>query len=569
MGKGSFGPGPSWSQSKLKAGWLEMRALMGMCTVLAVAAIVVTTLYYPFEGLGSFELSSSHCNCEAQLQWSIQLEHEKQEHLRQMLTTIGLSTSRAEQQQAISRPSNCCTKSEFPPDPRSTGKPHILREWETPAVVEGKEWEKLHEASYGVPRKFVPLGSAAFLFVQFGAYRGGRNSFAVVGLGPKGLHVHGNPEFQCSWESSDASITIPGNATKYLPDWGYGKQYTVVVVNCTFPSDVGADGSGGRLAMVATHGSWDSTGLEDVAFEALTEQPGEVDGAAFQPPYRYEYLYCGSPLFGSISPQRMREWISYHAMLFGPRSHFILYDAGGIHDEVRRILEPWVKLGRVTVMNIRQQMRYDTYYYNQFLVVNDCLFRAKALANWTFFFDVDEFLHVPWYMTFDAVMTELRTLGRRATQVVFAQKPISHNHCAGNVSSSSDGNMSSLWAMEKLTYRRTQITETNGFMDKKFAIQARYALSTGVHRSEDLMYSEQGLKLENATLYEDWRLHYYHYHNTINHRQEVCEQFVDPSIRNATRLDNVVHEFDDTMVPLAAQVRDFELRTVGELPTII
>lgn len=127
----------------------------------------------------------------------------------------------------------------------------------------------------------------------------------------------------------------------------------------------------------------------------------------------------------------------------------------------------------------------------------------------------------------------------------------------------------SLWAMEKLTYRRTQITETNGFMDKKFAIQARYALSTGVHRSEDLMYSEQGLKLENATLYEDWRLHYYHYHNTINHRQEVCEQFVDPSIRNATRLDNVVHEFDDTMVPLAAQVRDFELRTVGELPTII
>ncbi|KAG6548249.1 hypothetical protein Mapa_010300 [Marchantia paleacea] len=569
MGKGNFGPGPSWSQCKLKAGWLEMKALVGMCTVLAVAAIMMTTLYFPLEGLGSFDLSSSHCNCEAPLQWSIQLEHEKQEHMRQMLATIGLSTSRDQQHQAIARPSKFPTQSEFSQDPRTTRRPQILREWEAPAIVEEKEWEKLHDASYGVPRKFVPLGSASFLFVQFGAYRGGRNSFAVVGLGPKPLHVHGNPGYECSWESSDSSIKIQGNATKFLPDWGYGKQYTVVVVNCTFQSDVGADGSGGRLAMVATHGSWDSTGLEDVPFVALTEQPGEFDGAAFEPPYKYDYLYCGSPLYGSISPQRMREWMSYHAMLFGPRSHFILYDAGGIHDEVRRILEPWLKLGRVTVMNIRQQMRYDTYYYNQFLVVNDCLFRAKSLANWTFFFDVDEFVHVPWYLSFDSVMTELQKIGRKATQVVFQQKPISHNHCTGNISSSSDRNISSLWAMEKLTYRRTQITEANGFMDRKYVIQARYALSAGVHRSEDLTYPERGWKLEDASTYEDWRLHYYHYHNTINHRQEVCQKFVDPSIRNATRLNKVVHEFDDTMVPLAAKVREFELQTVGELPMII
>jgi len=67
---------------------------------------------------------------------------------------------------------------------------------------------------------------------------------------------------------------------------------------------------------------------------------------------------------------------------------------GGIHDEVYKILEPWVKLGRVSIQNVREADVYDGYYHHQFAMVNDCMLRAHSLANWTFFFDMDEYLFV-------------------------------------------------------------------------------------------------------------------------------------------------------------------------------
>lgn len=305
--------------------------------------------------------------------------------------------------------------------------PKVL-EWRLPAVTNDRPHEKLDDPqTYGEPRRFVPMGSGAFLFIQFGAYRGGSNTFAVVGLGTKGLHQHGNPGFECSWVSGGE--TVQGNATKYYTDWGFGKQYTVVVVNCTFESDVGVDGTGGRLEFAANHGSLDHTGLRDVRFVALTEEPKIYDGSVFEAPYKYDYLYCGSPLFGNVSPQRMREWIAYHIRLFGPRSHFILYDAGGIHDDVRRILQPWIKLGFISLINVRQEARYDVYYFSQFLVNADCIFQAKTLANWTFFFDVDEYLHVPDQLSLDQVMQDYYNMGRRAQQVLFKQNFMNHNHC--------------------------------------------------------------------------------------------------------------------------------------------
>jgi hypothetical protein len=31
----------------------------------------------------------------------------------------------------------------------------------------------------------------------------------------------------------------------------------------------------------------------------------------------------------------------------------------------------------------------------QFTMLNDCMLMSQTLANWTFFFDVDEFLYIP------------------------------------------------------------------------------------------------------------------------------------------------------------------------------
>jgi hypothetical protein len=105
----------------------------------------------------------------------------------------------------------------------------------------------------------------------------------------------------------------------------------------------------------------------------------------------------------------MREWMANHAHFFGPRSHFVFHDAGGITPEVRAVLDPWVRADRITVQDVRAEAEFDSYYYGQFLVVNDCLHRYRHAANWTFFFDVDEYLYLPVLTRCSAISQLTRT----------------------------------------------------------------------------------------------------------------------------------------------------------------
>lgn len=447
----------------------------------------------------------------------------------------------------------------------------VLEEWRLPSVADDRPKEQLSGPdTFGEPRRFMPLGSSAFLFVQFGVYRYGPNMFAVVGLGPKSLHDHGNPGFECSWVSNEENSKPVRGWTKISsPDWGLGKQYSCLVVHCTFNSAVGENGSGGKLEFVANHGSSDQTGLPDVKWIALNEEPNKYDALIFGPPFKYDYVYCGSPLFGSLSPQRMREWVAYHVWLFGPRSHFVFYDAGGVHEGVRKVLEPWVELGFVSVLNTRQESRYDDHYYSQFLVNNDCLFKSKTMANWTFFFDVDEYVYVPEEFSFEQVMLDFAKMGRRAQQVHMKQNFMSNNHCRNESLDSEE--LGRQWALEKLVYRRTQHTKLWGFENRKYAIQARYALSTGVHNSMDTLVPK-GQSRQDTVLNEDRKLTYNHYHHTIDNHGEICEKFVDPSL-NLTKLETRGewgwHVLDFGMSIFADAVREFENRTVGQLPFVL
>ncbi|GAB4840836.1 Galactan beta-1,4-galactosyltransferase gals1 [Ancistrocladus abbreviatus] len=252
-------------------------------------------------------------------------------------------------------------------------------------------------------RQFTAYGNAAALFVQMGAYRGGPATFAVVGLASKPIHVYGKPWYKCEWISSNGT-SIKAKAYRMLPDWGYGRVYTVVVVNCTFPNgNPNHHNLGGKLLLYAYYGL---SPRKYEKFTALEEAPGNYNEARFHPPYPYEYLYCGSSLYGNLSAARIREWMAYHAWFFGPRSHFVFHDAGGVSAEVRKVLEPWVKAGRATVQDIRAQEEFDGYYYNQFLVVNDCLHRHRFAANWTFYFDVDEYIYLPDGNSLESVLNE-------------------------------------------------------------------------------------------------------------------------------------------------------------------
>ncbi|XP_050376118.1 galactan beta-1,4-galactosyltransferase GALS1 [Argentina anserina] len=392
-------------------------------------------------------------------------------------------------------------------------------------------------------RLFQSYGNAAALFVLMGAYRGGPKTFAVVGLASKPIHVYGRPWFKCEWISTNGS-SIRALAYKMLPDWGYGRVYTVVVVNCTFPVNPNQDNSGGKLTVNAYYGD---NPRRFEKFTALEEAPSSYNESKFHPPYDYEYLYCGSSLYGNLSASRIREWMAYHAWFFGPKSHFVFHDAGGVSPEARAVLEPWVKAGRATVQDIRDQAQYDGYYYNQFLVVNDCLHKYRYSANWTFYFDVDEYIYLPDGNTLESVLNEFSDY----TQFTIEQNPMSSALCLND----STQDFSRQWGFEKLLFRDSR---TGLRRDRKYAIQAKQAYATGVHMSENVA----GKTLHKT---ED-RIRYYHYHNSIQVRGEVCRELVPMSAKNnVTMYNNLPYVFDDKMKKLASTIKEFERKTIGEV----
>ncbi|XP_010270611.1 PREDICTED: galactan beta-1,4-galactosyltransferase GALS1-like [Nelumbo nucifera] len=390
-------------------------------------------------------------------------------------------------------------------------------------------------------RLFHSYGNAASLFVQMGAYRGGPSTFAVVGLASKPLHVYGRPWFKCEW-LSNSNLSTKAKAYKMLPDWGYGRVYTVVVVNCTFSINPNADNTGGKLLLYAYY-SPSPKRYEKII--ALSEKSGSYNESKYNPPYPYSYLYCGSSLYGNLSAARIREWMAYHAWFFGPRSHFVFHDAGGVRPEVRAALEPWVRAGRATVQDIRDQVEFDGYYYNQFLVVNDCLHRYRHAANWTFYFDVDEYIYLPDGNTLESVLQEFSDY----TQFSIEQYPMSSNLCLND----STQNYSKQWGFEKLLFKESR---TGIWRDRKYAIQAKNAYATGVHMSENVI---------GKTLHKtETKIRYYHYHNSISVQGELCRKLLPVSAKNnVTWIDDLPYVYDDNMKKLADKIKQFEQKAIG------
>ncbi|XP_071702803.1 galactan beta-1,4-galactosyltransferase GALS3-like [Rutidosis leptorrhynchoides] len=398
-----------------------------------------------------------------------------------------------------------------------------------------------------IKRNFNGYGSAAYNFVLMSAYRGGADTFAVIGLSSKPLQVFGKPSYVCQWVPHNATenqdnITAVGY--KILPDWGYGRVYTVVVVNCIFPVPVGNDGTGGRLLVHAsTRGGGDANlNLKDT-IEGLTES-GSPSELQYLTTPKYDYLYCGSPLYGGLSPQRVREWIAYHVKLFGVKSHFVIHDAGGVHPDVMEVLRPWIEKGYVTLQDIKDEERFDGYYHNQFLIVNDCLHRYRFATKWMFFFDVDEFIFIPNNGTLKTVTDSLSGY----TQFTIEQRTMSNKLCYLD---DSVGRIYRKWGIEKLVYRDIK----RGIRrDRKYAIQPRHVFATGVHMTQNF---------EGKTTHKtEGKIMYYHYHGTISERREPCRKLVNTT---DTNVDGTPYVVDTTMRNVAGAVKMFELKMIGSV----
>lgn len=90
-------------------------------------------------------------------------------------------------------------------------------------------------------------------------------------------------------------------------------------------------------------------------------------------------------------------------------------------------------------------------------------------------------------------------------------------------------------------------------------------MSTAIHRSSHLI----GV---NATVYAH-PIKYYHYHKTINKREEVCQEFVPSSKRDLLYRDpkntEEIFLYDGGMKELSSHIKEFELDAIGPQPFIL
>ena len=91
----------------------------------------------------------------------------------------------------------------------------------------------------------------------------------------------------------------------------------------------------------------------------------------------------------------VKAWMVYHNYLWNGDALFFFYNVGGLKDTDRHLFKDFVDAGLLDITDsAHYETVYPSWYYFQLLYINDCLQRARFLADYVFFFDFDEFLQV-------------------------------------------------------------------------------------------------------------------------------------------------------------------------------
>ncbi|KAK8947339.1 hypothetical protein KSP39_PZI006914 [Platanthera zijinensis] len=361
--------------------------------------------------------------------------------------------------------------------------------------------------SGAIRRSFTPIGSAAHLFIQMGAYRGSATSFAIVGLASKPLHIFGKPIFRCEWHPSSSSPPIPSShSDKFLPDWGFGRIYTVVVINCSFPSPIAA--SGGRLLLFASISPFSPETTIVSLTESLTNSIPQASH-----PLPNSTTSTAAPLSSETSARSASASGSPTTPVSSaPEATLSSTTPAGCTKESWRCSGRGWRRG-----------------WN------------RLSAKWIFFFDVDEFIYLQPKTNLDSFMESMAEY----SQFTIEQKPMSNKLCLA----ADAGRTHRMWGFEKLVYRDVKRGVRR---NRKYAVQPRRAFSAGVHMSQHI---------DGKTLHVSGRrIAYFHYHDTVAERDEPCREFV-----NDTQLtvDGTPFVLDDTLRRVARRVKRFELEAIG------
>lgn len=218
-------------------------------------------------------------------------------------------------------------------------------------------------------------------FVFFSAYRLLPNKFVAIGLAPLATHDLKKADV-CRWRRPGGSVLANGTVEALYPAEAHQRAYEVALLVCRLRSGVRGR-VGGRLEM-RIGGEWAAV-YEEAPGRAVPTEPG--------PPFRSNLTYCSSPIHGGIRAERFLEWVEYHRAAHGV-DLFHMYDAGGLDDALLARLKPYVDAGAMTITDARTVGAYDTHYFGQLLLINDCAYRTHFSSRWSLFLDFDEYLYV-------------------------------------------------------------------------------------------------------------------------------------------------------------------------------
>ncbi|KAL8229366.1 hypothetical protein R6Q57_014266 [Mikania cordata] len=92
----------------------------------------------------------------------------------------------------------------------------------SPPPVQNKKLEDQVVGDGFVKRSFNGYGTAAYNFILMSAYRGGADTFAVIGLSSKPLHLFSKPSYICQWiphpaTGNNENITVTGY--RFMKKW--------------------------------------------------------------------------------------------------------------------------------------------------------------------------------------------------------------------------------------------------------------------------------------------------------------------------------------------------------------
>ncbi|KAL2620282.1 hypothetical protein R1flu_000487 [Riccia fluitans] len=367
-----------------------------------------------------------------------------------------------------------------------------------------KTGEDAHDRGEQTPEPkaaLQPLTFPLYPFVKFNSYRLAPNQFFVVGITSQVARAFDVPVYDCQWRKkpwTKAPDYITRAEMIYIRADENRMPYVPSIVNCTFDTPVGADGDGGLLSIslsirpkkdtpsgLRTMGVHQESKGEFLKFNETVTRFQE-SGPASLP---YKYAFCGPPMHGKIKADWILSWMTYHFRLYGGtegKVRFLFYNNGGLKDEGRKVLEPFIKAGVVEIIDVFDEWQYPAHYHSQVLFINDCLQRTRYMSQWTLFHDFDEFLYVPPPNSLDSLLKKYED----QPWLTFASLPASYDYCTDR-DQVQMGQES--WPVEKMLWvqRQPECRYKNNPPDpyvcpgplgrRKYMVNPRKVLASGVH----------------------------------------------------------------------------------------